>query len=1166
MSKSGRVSFKIIIWSMVVSLFGVYISMDMLRVKNTYARQLGLPAPTQMVNLSEEYSMPMLKGIQLDLENPLNIQFIVDTGSKKDISSKDAQRLVDYFLAALTTPSEDLWVNLSPYEKDRIVPANLGQTEMGKDLLAQDYILKQLYSSLTHPDTPRGKTYWEGNRGKGIGDSLGKIWIKPGEIQIQEQNGLALITKATFDVETEDGVDSLLTPEVLEDINHGKNFTKLRQVYHSLILGLWFKKKYQQSFWSEYVNQNKINGIEIEDKETKNKIWSLYCEAFKKGVYNIVRKDEEISQRRNYFCGGVEISSAIDIMQISKAILTPEMVDSAFIGNQKIVGVVSSPVEEKTISSALDKTAPRFKGLHRGYSFKSNDGRKYTIETLYDLINEKTEVVIAAKQAVKKRKVYVRKRIEEFSAYPKLVFNSEMLEKLKEEDQELNKIWEIINIIPRAVYRGILTEKDLQFAIDIFVEALEIDFNDVGQGQIAWPVETHKLLTDHPLFAKRLKRRKLEAAKDFPAIRDDGVHKYRVLEDEFLSLSEVEQRWHSRSTAKFVKLSDDLAARIANGQDGKIKALNKRLLLIPEYILRGINSPEEVDEAIELFLKAAEIKDGKQLESLMGDHILFRQRLEKQKKEKISSALETDFPKLKEGKKISAYKMFGEGDKAKTVYLEEVQKSWENSIYADDIFAAEDDLDYKARTTKHLEEQDAAQKDLDVLLMVPELILRGCQFSYDIETVVSIFGKVFQREGVEGIVELVKNYNDLRVEVFELQNDAEYVKTLLKRNRIFNTYFTQTDLIAESNQKVVEAIPEFILSYARNIDEINRAIEILANSVKFRKSLAGVRRCMRETRSFKQALTEGFVIINQDQLDMFKELSLIGTDILYSPSGKNEEMKYILGMVLRKALVDATDYTEVKKATEHIVKILKQPDSLENLIKIKDDKEYFIRLFVNAISSALTLARKNILLVEDDPDLIEAFTSYLKYDGATEVIVVKTAADALAVLNSRYRPKFDLMITDNNLGVGRMLGHQLIGEVRKNKKHDDMPIVFQSTIDFESEEDTLDNLDDELNDLVKDYPNVLALAKNRFFLHKDSVRLKMFGDVDKYLDAVKMVFSTSSSSVVGGIDLAEIDVNVDASSAMFKVNPFAGKIVDGLVANITFIKDINTKEILEMAV
>ena len=40
-------------------------------------------------------------------------------------------------------------------------PDNLGQTEMGRDMLAQDYILKQLTASLIYPEKHLGKTFWD---------------------------------------------------------------------------------------------------------------------------------------------------------------------------------------------------------------------------------------------------------------------------------------------------------------------------------------------------------------------------------------------------------------------------------------------------------------------------------------------------------------------------------------------------------------------------------------------------------------------------------------------------------------------------------------------------------------------------------------------------------------------------------------------------------------------------------------------------------------------------------------------------------------------------------------------------------------------------------------------------------------------------------------------
>jgi len=134
--------------------------------QKTYADPvLGLPQPGTMVNLTPAYVPVIIKGLRVHPENPILFDFIVDTGNS-GLSTQDPQlrveseKLIKYFLASLTIPEDDLWVNLSPYEKNRIIPGQLGQTEMGRDMLAEDYILKQLTASLIYPEKSLGKEFW----------------------------------------------------------------------------------------------------------------------------------------------------------------------------------------------------------------------------------------------------------------------------------------------------------------------------------------------------------------------------------------------------------------------------------------------------------------------------------------------------------------------------------------------------------------------------------------------------------------------------------------------------------------------------------------------------------------------------------------------------------------------------------------------------------------------------------------------------------------------------------------------------------------------------------------------------------------------------------------------------------------------------------------------
>jgi hypothetical protein len=123
------------------------------------AQELYLPKPGQMVPLSAALNPVVLKGIKLEADNPFRFHFFVDSGDSKlsqGALKVESFKLIKYFLASLTTPEKDLWVNLSPYEKDRIVPKEFGQTEMGRDLLAQDYLLKQITASLIYPENELG--------------------------------------------------------------------------------------------------------------------------------------------------------------------------------------------------------------------------------------------------------------------------------------------------------------------------------------------------------------------------------------------------------------------------------------------------------------------------------------------------------------------------------------------------------------------------------------------------------------------------------------------------------------------------------------------------------------------------------------------------------------------------------------------------------------------------------------------------------------------------------------------------------------------------------------------------------------------------------------------------------------------------------------------------
>ena len=57
-------------------------------------------------------------------------------------------------------------------------------------------------------------------------------------------------------------VREIVIPELTKEVNEDKNFAQLRQVYNSLILATWYKKKIKDSILAQvYADKNKVAGV-----------------------------------------------------------------------------------------------------------------------------------------------------------------------------------------------------------------------------------------------------------------------------------------------------------------------------------------------------------------------------------------------------------------------------------------------------------------------------------------------------------------------------------------------------------------------------------------------------------------------------------------------------------------------------------------------------------------------------------------------------------------------------------------------------------------------------------------------------------------------------------------------------------------------------------------
>ncbi|MEI7998600.1 MAG: hypothetical protein WCH62_03740, partial [Candidatus Omnitrophota bacterium] len=220
--------FQLIVYLVLLTFIGTIAGPMPVRAQEFY-----LPAPGVRVHLSPEFNPPILKGIKVHMDNPFQFDFILDKGDSlsqenggegKGVGQEqlkvEATKLIKYFLASMTIPEKDLWVNLSPYEKDRVIPSSFGLTEMGRDLLAEDYMLKQITASLIYPEDEVGKKFWKRIYEEAQAkyhttnipvNTFNKVWIVPEKAVVYEnaKEGTAYVVESKLKVMLEQDYLSL---------------------------------------------------------------------------------------------------------------------------------------------------------------------------------------------------------------------------------------------------------------------------------------------------------------------------------------------------------------------------------------------------------------------------------------------------------------------------------------------------------------------------------------------------------------------------------------------------------------------------------------------------------------------------------------------------------------------------------------------------------------------------------------------------------------------------------------------------------------------------------------------------------------------------------------------------------------------------------------------
>ncbi|TRZ50531.1 hypothetical protein D4Q80_00110, partial [bacterium] len=286
--------------------------------------------------------------------DPINNSFklLLDKGDLKNPRTQEladsTKTLLSYFLVCVTLPNDTFWVNLRPDGEDNVIDDDLAKTDVGKIFLEADLQLKKDTAKFTSPQTPEGKQYWDklykkaeelfGYENITI-PTLTRPWVVPGEIIIREAQDNAYIYKATLKVMLEQDylknsalysfkderskalneyssqlIRELIIPKLTKEINTAKRYAPLRQVYYSLILAQWFKKKFygKGGLYSWLIDKKNLTGLISKELWTKTTYFQAYQKSFKDGEYNL--KEPAYTPygqtMRSYFSGGFALMTA----------------------------------------------------------------------------------------------------------------------------------------------------------------------------------------------------------------------------------------------------------------------------------------------------------------------------------------------------------------------------------------------------------------------------------------------------------------------------------------------------------------------------------------------------------------------------------------------------------------------------------------------------------------------------------------------------------------------------------------------------------------------------------------------------------------------------------------------------------------------------------------
>ena len=290
--------------------------------------------------------------VSTDSSGGVNLDLILKgqkaEGTSPGINIQNATRIgATAFMTGLVVNDNKFWVNLNPWEMDRIIDEELGQSEVGRIMLEADLQMKRDFSNYGNPcANETGKALWsllDKKREALVQQCMNKFpgeikdinnvcfnpvtrhWIVPDKVYAYTNGTQIYIINASLSVNSEPVAnhssfqvnnqenrtlskgcleelnksakeygeydkeldDRMIQPYVVWDVNHGEKYEDLREVYVALALAQWYKSEItsHMDIFRESLGSSNSTMLKSIKPWSPNDIWDKFVYSFKNSEY-----------------------------------------------------------------------------------------------------------------------------------------------------------------------------------------------------------------------------------------------------------------------------------------------------------------------------------------------------------------------------------------------------------------------------------------------------------------------------------------------------------------------------------------------------------------------------------------------------------------------------------------------------------------------------------------------------------------------------------------------------------------------------------------------------------------------------------------------------------------------------------------------------------------